>query len=355
MNFSVYLKEKLLCKTNKYLFCYHKGCIFLRNSNDKTLINKLRIISLIKSLRPIERLFRYEARCAISIDEDTFLFSCDGIIYNYSVKSNKVTIEHHFGKGMKNPLTFCTRYINGNLVDVFYGEYIWNGNKGSVSIYKRVEGGWEVIYTFPQKTVTHVHNIVFDEYRNRYLILTGDTDSESAIWMADIDFKNVKPIVVGKQSYRSCVAFPTEQCVYYATDTPLEQNWIYKLIEKSDGTANVSKVYQMPGPCIHGRESSGSYFFATSVEGDPTQSNWKYRLSYRLGKGVYDRFVHIIKGNKDGEFCEIAKLRKDIFPIWLFQFGNAQFPTGDWKDGLLITPTATKHSDGRTLELNTDS
>ncbi|MCC7572016.1 MAG: hypothetical protein KO464_01340 [Candidatus Methanofastidiosum sp.] len=355
MNCDIYLKEKVLCKTIKYLFCYHKGCVLLRNINDKTLIQKLRMHSLIKSFRPIERLFRYEARCAISIDEDTFIFSCNGIIYNYSIKSNKATIEHRFDKGMKNPLTFCTRYIDGNLVDVIYGEYIWNENKTPVSIFRRVEGRWVVVYTFPQKAVTHVHNIVFDEYRNRYIILTGDSDNESGIWKADIDFNNVKPIVIGKQSYRSCVAFPTEKCVYYATDTPLEQNWIYELTEQPQGTANLLKVYKMPGPCICGRESSGSYFFATSVEGDPTQSKWKYRLSYRLGKGVHDSFVHIIKGNKYGQFCEIAKLKKDIFPIWLFQFGNAQFPTGEWKDGVIITPIATKHSDGRTLVINTDS
>ena len=66
-------------------------------------------------------------------------------------------------------------------------------------------------------------------------------------------------------------------------------------------------------------------YFETSVEGDPTVGKFRYRFFNKLGKGVKDRFVHIMKYQKGGPLEEIAKFKKDILPMWLFQFGNATF------------------------------
>lgn len=134
--------------------------------------------------------------------------------------------------------------------------------------------------------------------------------------------------MTGKQCYRACVVYPTKDCLIYATDTPLEQNCVYKMEEKSEGN-EVTQLFSMPGPCIFGTERDGVMYFATSVEGDPTQNRWKYMLSYKLGKGVRDRYTHLVKCALDGSCLEFAKIKKDWLPMLLFQFGNIKFPNTD--------------------------
>ncbi len=327
MNIKPYLKEQLLCKNKKYLFCYDKGFLILRKCSDKKIVQKLRIHNPIKSMFLVERLLRYELRTAVALSEQSFLYSDHGYIYRYSVIDNNIEIEHKFSQGMNNPLSFSPRYDGNKLVDLLYGEYIWNKTKGPVSIYRRTDGKWNKVFSFPADTISHIHNIFFDKFKNRYIILTGDEDSESGIWEADINFEYVRPIIIGLQKYRACIAYPTKDAIYYATDTPLEQNYLFKLTE-SNGEKHLKKIYKMPGPCIFGKVSNDILYMATSVEGNPQLGSWRYRLSNKLGEGVKDKYTHIIAySNKN--IIEIGKMKKDIFPMWLFQFGNAKFPISD--------------------------
>lgn len=335
MNISPYVSDKVLAIGKKYAFCYRNGCIVLRNKYTKELVYRKRIHSRVKSFFVVERLMRLEPRAAIALSEEVFLFSDHGKVLQYDARDNAVQEIHSFDRGMNNPLSFCTREENGKVTEVIYGEYIWNQNKGPVSIYRYDLKTWKEVYSFPANTITHIHNVIYDSFENCYIIVTGDEDHESAIWKADINLKNVERIVGGSQKYRACVAYPTEKGLFYATDTPLEQNWLYFL----DKNNELHEVYKMPGPCIYGRVFREALYLATSVEGDPTLGGWKYRLSNRLGRGVYDRYVHIIRCNKDGVVEDIAKLKKDILPMWLFQFGNAQFPPAD--DGVYISTQST--------------
>ncbi len=350
MNFlqaELYLKEKLLCKTEKYLLCYHSGFIVLRCSADKKLIHKRRINSHLSSIRLVERALRYEPRAAAQIDDDKFIFSMHGCIYRYNAEDNSIFAEHTFVHGMNNPLDFCVRRDEfGNITDLLYGEYINNSDKKPISIYRRKNDMWVRIYSFSAGTVQHIHNITYDRYKNCYLIMTGDSDAESGIWEADTDFTKVRPIALGRQIYRCCVCFPTKDGIYYPTDTPLESNKLYRLNEKDDGTINLTEICEMPGPCIFGTVINDCLYMATSVEGDPTLGNFRYKFSDKLGKGVKDRLVHIIKYKPNGSASEIASFKKDFLPMWLFQFGNVQFPEQCSNNMLLICPQAVKGEKG---------
>lgn len=335
MNLIPYVSEKVLAISKTLAFCYKSGCIILRNKNTKELVSKKRIHSRVKSFFILERLMRLEPRVAVALSEEVFLFSDHGKILKYDARDNAVQEIHSFARGMNNPLSFCTREENGKATEIIYGEYIWNQNMDAVSIYKYDLRTWKEVYSFPANSIKHIHNVFYDCFENCYIIVTGDDDHESAIWKADVEFKNVEKIVGDSQKYRACVVYPTEKGLFYATDTPLEQNWLYFL----DKNNNLHEVHKMPGPCIYGRVFRDALYLATSVEGDPTLGGWKYRLSNKLGRGVYDRYVHIYRCNKDGVVEHIAKLKKDIFPMWLFQFGNAQFPPAD--DGLYISTQST--------------
>lgn len=331
-----YIKEKMLAQNRKYILAYKNGCIVLKQADGLTEIKKLRIHSQIKSISIIERLLRFEPRAAVALSDESFLYSDHGAVFEYDVNKNLTTPIHSFSKGMNNPLSFCVRRgMDEKIVEVVYGEYIWNENKGPVSIYRYNLEEWTEVYSFPSNTVLHIHNVIYDDARNHYLILTGDSDEESAIWEADIDFKNVKKIVGGSQKYRACIAYPTIDGIYYATDTPLEQNYLYFL--SNDG--ELKEIYRMPGPCIYGRVFNDALYMATSVEGDPTLGRWKYRLSNKLGKGVKDRKVHLIRCDNAGNVAEVGTFKKDALPMWLFQFGNALFPPAN--DGVYISTQGT--------------
>lgn len=342
-----YSDERMLYLGKNESLSYKTGKIIYR---DHEKLQKTKIGGIFNCSTLFERLTRKEPRCAAKVDDDHILFSFDGHVWSYCISNNTVSTEHAFAKGMNNPLEFLVIYdpASGEKI-VFYGEYIWNGEKGPVDIYRRKNGSWERIYSFSEKTITHIHNIFFDEYRNGFFILTGDEDTESGIWFADYSFKSVKPVLVGSQQYRSCVAFPDEKGLYYATDTPLEKNYIYRV--ELDADMNVidhKKVYDMPGPCIYGCRHNENMYFSTSVEPDSSLPAWRYRLTYKHGTGIKNRYTHIIKGSNDGKFDDIFQFKKDWLPIWLFQFGNAIFPKNETKE-LYAVLQSTEQGHGVTV------
>lgn len=346
-------KKLLFCDNTRQLY-YKKGNLYYYENS--ILKAKHRIIMepvkyILSKIRLAERLLRLEPRFAVLLDALQILISNNGKLMKYNISEDKLTVIHKYQGYVNNPLNILTIKNAHNETEILYGEYWGNIQREPVSIYGMNQGKWIKKCSFPGGIVGHIHALVEDPYRKCILILTGDSDYESGIWRAEYDFSEVKAWVSGNQQYRSCVAFPVKEGLIYATDTPLAANAIYFLSEDGE----TEKLADLPGPCIYGKKmieknGSSSYVFATSVEGDSTKTGWKYRLSYRLGKGVKDRYTYIIKGTREDGFQEICKLKKDILPMVLFQFGNVQFPEND-TDKLLITPISIKKYDGKTLEL----
>ena len=328
----------MLVRNSRYILAYSRGYLILRNAKNRLFIKKCRIHERYKSIWGIERVLRYVPRMAVDVSEDIFLISDHGFFYMYYVNDNIIRKVYKFSNGMNNPLNVCIKRNDlGEVSAIIFGEYTWNPEKKSVSIYKYDLVTCEKVYTFPAGTITHIHNIILDEVRKRYIILTGDEDKESAIWEANSDFTSVRMIVGGQQKFRACIAYPTSHGIYYATDTPLEKNWLYFL----DDDKKVHEIYEMPGPVIYGIVKNNCLYMATTVEGNPKLGKWKYRFSNKLGEGVKDHFVHIIKCDVEGKAEEVARFAKDCLPMWLFQFGNVQFPiTND--DKVYVSTQSTK-------------
>lgn len=348
------MSRKLLCAQDTYLLSYLHGQLLVSKPDEPDKIfQKQEIGTLANCLTLIERALRLEPRCAIPAEKGNVLISYNGVILNYSLEKHQICVEHQYSRGMKNPLSFCswTDEKSGK-TRIYYGEYIWNTDHGPVAIYRREDGEWQKIYEFPANVITHIHNIVHDQYRHCFLILTGDQSNESGIWFADESFNCVTALLIGKQSYRACVAIVTEEGVYYATDTPLEKNGIYFLTYDKDGkNAVASLITPIPGPCIYGAYLDGNAYFSTSVEPDSTLPAWRYRLTFKLGKGVQDRYAHIMAGNREVGFSEIFKKKKDHWPMLLFQFGNMLFPYNT-TDTLYFTIQALTQKHGVTYQLS---
>lgn len=323
---------------------YKYGKLYYKNA-DKVIscvLQKTAWKRVLSRVRLLERVFRLSPRTAIKLNEKQFLVSYDGRAFRWNVTNNQLQTDHCFREEMNNPLSFTRIEGVGGFKDcIAYGEYFVNPSRKPVKIWVRTNGGeWEDVYQF-NGDIIHIHALVPDKINNCVYILTGDFDDEAAIWVARNNFKEVVALKKGEQKYRGCVGFATEKGLLYATDAPTEPNALYLL----GNEGNVSKVMDMPGPSIYGMEHNGVYYLATSVEPDSSLPTWKYFLSKKHGPGMKDNYSHVIAGNFDNGFREIAKYKKDFWPLTLFQFANVLFPENELKDKICMMPISVKGYD----------
>lgn len=346
---------RVLCTLNDTIVAYKHGSLYAYDcTSTYELKNKRRICKIpISPLQRIfshislyERLFRMVPRASIVLSKSSFLFACRGAVFFVDIENQTIEKEYIFDRPMNAPLTFSRiQGIAGFSDCIVCGEYHGNLEKREMRVLARTQSGkWETIYSFPKGTISHIHGFCPDPERNRVLILTGDSDSESGIYAATDNFALVTPLLQGSQQTRSCVAFSHSGGILYATDSPLSANNLYVLHSGVAPTA----IANMPGPIIYATKAhDGAYWFATSVEPDSRLTRLRYLLSYKLGNGVSDRFVHIFTGTPEDGFKEVLKFKKDIFPMALFQFGNAQLQP--FRNGVLITPQSVCRYNGKTI------
>lgn len=345
--------KKLLSLNKDTSLFYRKGKLYIGDAEGQSFFCKIpmgRCKGLLAKLRLTERLLRLEPRVACALPDGNYLLSCGGVIYRVDLKEKALRKELQLRPGMNNPLSFTRRHAGTPEEEIMFGEYFSNEQKEPVSIYRRRAGRWHRVYSFPAGQVYHIHGVVADDAKGWIYILTGDQDQASAIWRTTDDFQTVEPLVRGSQQYRSCVAFPTEEGLIYATDTPREENHLYRLYQEG-GQWHTAPICTIPGPCIYGTQRANGWYFATSVEGDDTLPPLRYRFSNKLGPGVQDRYSHLILCSSAATPRELAKLKKDWLPMLLFQFGNCTFPDAPAHAPLLCTPLSVKHYDGKTVQL----
>ncbi len=237
-------------------------------------------------------------------------------------------VSHRLVRGLR-PLHIAAT-PGGN---VFWGEYFDNPRRDEVHVYVSVDGGahWEVAYTFPRGAIRHVHNIVYDEWEDCLWVLTGDQGRECRIIRASRDFRTVDVILSGSQQTRCAALVPTRDAVYFSTDTPFEQNHIYRFDRES---GDVCAVAELSASSIYGCLAGDAVFFSTMVEPSDINSG--------CDVGLY--------GSRDGVgWQRLQHWKKDRWPMGLFQYGNAFLPDGKNISGLLaVTTVAVKQSDMET-------
>jgi hypothetical protein len=205
---------------------------------------------------------------------------------------------------------------------LFWGEYFDNAGRGEVHIYGSSDRGvtWEVAYTFPPRAIRHVHNIVYDRWAACLWIVTGDNTTECRILRASLDLRSVDVILSGNQQARAVALVPTKDGVYFSSDTPFEMNHVYLL----DRRGKIKKVADLNSSSIYGCDVGESIFFSTMVEPSPVN---------------LDRTVGVF-GSVDGQSWQrVLNWTKDVWPMGLFQYGNAFFPDGRNTSGLLAVST----------------
>ena len=298
------------------------------------------------------RLLRLGVRAAETIGSSTILLSVGNMIHELNIDTGILSKGYFCREGVR-PLIFTTvKGIDGIDDGIYFGGYLGNMSKKPVNVYHRVGiDQWEVVYTFPQGAINHVHNIVADPYRQCLWIFTGDFDEASAIWKVTGNFKTVERVVCNDQKYRGCVVYALPEGLLYATDAPFADDFIYLL---NPGTLEVIELFPIDGSCIYGCRWKDQYIFSSTVEGDGRNtSRWEFYFGRKRGAGIKDNYVHLYMGNLKDGFKEIYRLKKDCLPYYTFQFGVFKFPYGiNNNNEFYFQPVATKKSDLALLGAN---
>lgn len=215
---------------------------------------------------------------------------------------------------------------------LYWGEYFDNPLRDEVHIYTSTDHGasWNIAYTFPRGAIRHVHNIVYDEWENCLWVLTGDNGTECRILKASCDFHNVEVVMSGNQQTRAVALVPTREALYFASDTPLETNYIYRL----DRMGALEKLAALSSSSIYGCRVGEAIFFSTMVE--PSRVN--------RGRDI------CVYGSSDGlHWHTMLQWPKDQWSMKFFQYGNASFAGGRNTTSVLAVNTiATEVEDLQT-------
>jgi hypothetical protein len=162
---------------------------------------------------------------------------------------------------------------------IYFGEYFLNLRRSQpVNVVASRDGGkrWEVVYTFPQGSICHIHRIFHDPYDNALLVCTGDRDQEVGIYKTNDDFKTLESLAQGNQDCRTTALIPFRDYFLYGTDNPNGANFIMALDRR---TRKVEKLQEVPGPVLYGCQVGGKAAFSTM------QENKKHQVTVWVGSG----------------------------------------------------------------------
>lgn len=227
------------------------------------------------------------------------------------------------------PLNLCI-LPNGH---IYFGEYFQNMEKKAVNVYGSKDNGrtWNIVYSFPDGSINHIHGLFYDKYTGRMWVLTGDRENECIIGYTEDEFKTFVKVFRGGQEYRSCQLFFYPDFIVFATDTQYAQNKI-KCFDRK--TLEIKELVDIQGSAIKGGQVGNVSFLSTTVE--PSDVN-------------KDKYAHIWL-TKDGLHWEdVYKAKKDWLPS-IFQFGTFEFPQYETEkiERLYFYGRALKGLDGKT-------
>lgn len=285
--------------------------------------------NLTSAARLSSRLFRDGFHALTVVPSGAMVAAVPGAIISLTPSEAKFRVTHRITRGTR-PL-HITAVPDGT---VFWGEYFDNAARDEVYIYASQDHGsrWEVAYTFPKRAIRHVHNIVYDPWENSLWVLTGDYGRECRILRASCDFSKVEVALEGNQQARAVALVPCEGGVYFSSDTPSEENYVYHL----DRQAVLSKLALLSSSSIYGCRVGSSLFFSTMVE--PSAANT-------------DRHVRVY-GSRDGhDWRPLLAWQKDRWSPAVFQYGNAFLPDGNNTTPYLAVSTVAVQPDDVVLSL----
>ena len=344
----------------KALYIFKKGEV-LYYKNFSLYIGEEPIVDFFKYVNPLKkvlskkrifnRLLRLEPRTAV-VQNEICLLSFLKKIFVISLKEKQILSVFSVRDGFSNILNFCSVTLNNNAV-FYWGDYGQNEKKEEINIYRySSSSGLEICYTFPQNTIKHIHNILYDKYRDQFVVFTGDLDADVGIYIASNDFSEVKPLLTGDESYRAVVGNILEDGLIWATDSVLKENYLYYYSFENN---ELKVLATLGGSVIYGTKVNRGLAFATTVEPYPSKkSKILSLLDNRRAPSVKSMDVDLYFLSEGLNLKKKASYRKDCLPMRLFQYGHISFPIyEDETDSLLYyNPVGVRTCDGKILKID---
>ena len=259
---------------------------------------KLFLISSVPNL--LKRLLRINIFKRLSISK-----------YNVIVIKKKILIVNHSKKIFETPVKRGSRPLKDGVEIVlpflYYGEYWQNPERRPVFLYQ-VNLGTGVQTIFHEFShIRHIHFVQQDKFDSNYLLVgTGDLNYESGIYRINIKTKDIEVIGEGSQTYRAVSIIQTKDYLFWGSDDPDGNNFIYRY-NKSNGKLN--KLHKLEGPAYYSAtDKKERMYMATTIE---------------------DRKRHraiIYRSTDNGENWEQYKeFKKDIWHTKYFGYGLIEF------------------------------
>jgi hypothetical protein len=290
------------------------------------------IYSIISNFRLISRLFRAEIHFYRTLSNNKGICIAKKGIFLENTISGKFEKVFNVVRGSR-PMALCEDR-EGN---IFFGEYYSNKYRNEVNIYGSFNSGksWEVVYTFLPNTIRHIHAIQLDPFTGFLWVTTGDENGECMIAFTKDKFKTLETSVRGGQEYRACSLMFSENVIIYGTDSPYIENYI-KAIKRTDNS--IQNLQKVEGSIINSCQIGNLYIISTTVE--PSKIN-------------SEKFSNIWISEDGIKWIKLARFKKDIFHMTLFQFGNIRFPLYQTSEteSLYFSGHALKGIDGHSVEL----
>jgi hypothetical protein len=217
----------------------------------------------------------------------------------------------------------------------YFGEYFYNFKKNKVNIFRTSDGEkWEIIYSFPKKSVKHIHLLQFDPFTEKIWFSTGDADSECIFGYANDDFSDIEIVGKNDQDWRCLELIFTPEKVYWGTDNPDGQNW---LISLDRHTHTLQKIAPFNGPVYNLKRFFSGYIVMTATEG---------------GRGERDNRAHVLFTTdlEKSPWEDCISYKKDWMPL-IFGFGRLYF-AADYKNFLFLYGLALKNIDRKSIVLS---
>lgn len=323
--FEMKLKGRLLYCEKKDLYIYYKGKIYKSNdgANSWTVFYNLPVSSFFDRLAYkidlISRLLRKGVHHLCIYDKEQLCF-----IYNKNVcvvQDRQILLDKSLSGS--RPLSF--ERIGDK---IFFGEYRSNPERTPVSVFcidMNKKLSIKKVFTFNK--IRHIHGIYKDPYSKNIYITTGDNNNEAAIYKTEDEFESVEKILSGSQQTRTIKLLFDEFYIYFGTDSPEEQNYLYKLDKNTNKLIELTKV---GSSVFHGCKVSNWLFFSTAIE--PSKVNNTQKAE--------------IWASPDGDNWKcIFQFKKDFLPMKYFQYGQVFFPQGNGDgENLWLSPLSTKNS-----------
>ena len=263
-----FLSEFNLLKSNgiffsnsKYLIVAKYNRVFLLNKKTQKLIPKGHVKipwydNLFKCFRFYQRLRRLIFYNIVPIGNNRFFLSFSNKVGYLDENGEFISIinKTRSFKILNNGLSSDGEYI-------YYGEYFSNNNRDDkVNIYRFSKKTFEnkIVYSFPPKSIRHVHGIYKDPFTKYFYVLTGDLPNECGIYISKDKFKTLELVGGGDESWRAVSLVFTEKFIYYGTDSEFMSNHVYSLNKKK---LSRKKIGSLSGPVYYSPTIKPSFFY----------------------------------------------------------------------------------------------